>query len=86
LRGARNFAYLNDMSQMLRSVRLASGLPRDVFKQPVSKATLTKNSKGGLGPLQIADKADNGDQEGRRLLRKRYQHDLFSLKERTQLI
>ena len=34
LRGARTLAYLCDMSRVLRSVRLASDLPRDVFQQP----------------------------------------------------
>jgi len=37
LRGARTLAYLCDMSRVLRSVRLASDLPRDVFQQPASE-------------------------------------------------
>jgi hypothetical protein len=36
LRGAHTFAYLHDMSQVLRSVRLAYGLSHNVFKQPVT--------------------------------------------------
>ncbi len=34
LRGARPLAYPIDMSRALRSVRLASDLPHDVFQQP----------------------------------------------------
>jgi hypothetical protein len=35
LRGTRNLGYLSGMPRLLRSGRLASGLPYDVFQQPV---------------------------------------------------
>jgi hypothetical protein len=48
LRGAHTLAYLVDMSQVLRSVRLASGLPHDVFQQPASKFAAAEGRIAGF--------------------------------------
>jgi hypothetical protein len=45
LRGARTLAYLCDMSRVLRSVRLASDLPRNVFQQPAKACSLFREKR-----------------------------------------